>query len=103
MKKIKLNKEVKKKKFVKSNKIEKVLKILNDTLKTNFKYNIKKNNLSEIALNSDSKWDSLSHVKLLSVIEKKFKIVINEKNINQFSNFENIYKFLDKKKLFENL
>lgn len=99
MKKIKLNKKIQKKNFVNTNKIEKVLKILNDTLKTNFKYDIKKNNLSEIALNSHSKWDSLSHVKFLSVIEKKFKIVINEKNINQFSNLENIYKYFDKNKL----
>ena len=58
-----------------------------------FKYN--KNNLSKIALNSHYKWDSLSHAKLLSAIEKKFKITINEKNIDQFSNLRLIYNYLN--------
>ena len=41
--------------------------------------------------------DSLSHVKLLNAIEKKFKISINEKNINQFSNLKLILNYLNKK------
>ena len=56
-----------------------------------------------IELNDDSyaadfaKWDSLAHVKLLSVIEKKFKISINEANIDKFSNITSIFNFLSKK------
>jgi folate-dependent phosphoribosylglycinamide formyltransferase PurN/acyl carrier protein len=73
--------------------VKKLLKFINDTIKTNFKYN--KNNLSKIALNSHYKWDSLSHAKLLSTIEKKFKITINEKNIDQFSNLKLIYNYLN--------
>jgi acyl carrier protein len=84
---------------VKFNKIkaEKLLKFLNSTIKTNFKFNKKKNNLSEIALNTHYKWDSLSHVKLLDAIEKKFGISINEKNVDQFSNLQLILDYLNKK------
>ena len=52
---------------------KKLIKFLNNTLKTSYKYNEKKNNLSKIALNSHYKWDSLSHVKLLNAIEKNLK------------------------------
>ena len=79
-------------------KIEKILKFLNNTINTTFKLN-KNKNLSVIALNTHHKWDSLSHVKLLNAIEKKFKISINERNINQFSNLELIFNYLNKKKL----
>ena len=82
-------------------KAEKFVKFLNSTIKTTFKYN--KSNLSEIALNTHYKWDSLSHVKLLNAIEDKFKISINENNIDQFSNLELILNYLNKKKLLNNL
>ena len=39
---------------------KKLTKFLNNTLKTSYKYNEKKSNLSKIALNSHYKWDSLS-------------------------------------------
>jgi acyl carrier protein len=78
---------------------KKLIKFLNSTLKTSFKYNEKKNNLSKIALNSHYRWDSLSHVKLLNAIEKKFKISVNENSIDQFSNLELTLNYLNKKKL----
>ena len=81
--------------------VKKLLKFINVTIKTNFKYN--KNNLSQIALNSHYKWDSLSHVKLLNAIEKKFKISINENNIGEFSNLELVLNYLNKKKLIKYL
>ena len=59
-----------KKKFDEIN-AKKILNFINITIKTNFKY--KKNNLSKIALNNHYKWDSLSHAKLLSAIEKNLK------------------------------
>tara|TARA_Y100001970_G_C14259925_1_gene879566 strand:+ start:23249 stop:24226 length:978 start_codon:yes stop_codon:yes gene_type:complete len=77
--------------------VKKLLNFVNITIKTNFKY--KKNNLSQIALNNHYKWDSLSHAKLLSAIEKKFKISINEKNIDSFSNLRLIYNYLNKIKV----
>ncbi len=80
-------------------KTKKLIDFLNKTLKTTFKYNNKKDNLSKIALNSHYKWDSLSHVKLLNAIEKKFKISINEKNINHFSNLRLMFNYLNKNKL----
>ena len=82
---------------------KKLIKFLNNTLKTTYKYNEKKSNLSKIALNSHYKWDSLSHVKLLNAIEKKFKISVNENNIDQFSNLALILNYLNKKKLVEYL
>ncbi len=78
---------------------KKLLQFVNITIKTNFKYNEKKNNFSEIALNSHSKWDSLAHAKLLSAIEKKFRISINENNIDQFSNLRLIFNYLNKLKV----
>ena len=82
---------------------KKRIKFLNNTLKTSYIYNEKKSNLSKIALNSHYKWDSLSHVKLLNAIEKKFKISVHENNIDQFSNLELIFNYLNKKKLIKYL
>ena len=82
---------------------KKLIKFLNNTLKTSYIYNEKKSNLSKIALNSHYKWDSLSHVKLLNAIEKKFKISVHENNIDQFSNLELIFNYLNKKKLIKYL
>ncbi len=99
--KLKKSKISKKKLNYKSDKLkaEKLIKFLNSTIKTSFSFNKYKNNLSKIALNTHYKWDSLSHVKLLNEIEKKYKISINEKNINQFSNLKLILNYLSKNKL----
>ncbi len=78
-----------------------LLKLINFLGKViNFKFNVKKinnNKLEDLSLNNHPKWDSLAHVKLLSVIEKKFKITINEGNIDKFSNIKSIFNFLSKK------
>ena len=50
-----------------------------------------------MSLNNHPKWDSLAHVKLLSVIEQKFKVNINEANIEIFYNIKSIFDFLSKK------
>ena len=44
------------------------------------------------------KWDSLSHVKLIMVIESKFKISIKPEESLNFINFGQILKYLKKKK-----
>ena len=77
--------------------VKKLIEFLNKKIKKSYKLN-KKNNLSDIALNSHHKWDSLTHTKLLSAIEKKFKISINEKNIDHFSNLDLIFQYLSKDK-----
>ena len=51
-----------------------------------------------MSLNNHPKWDSLAHVKLLSNIERKFKISINENNIEHFSNLKLMFNYLNKKK-----
>jgi len=80
-------------------KISNLIRIINKIMKTNI---INKSNsakmLENIGLNNHPKWDSLSHVILISALEKKFKIKINEENFEHFSNLKLIYSYLDKKK-----
>jgi methionyl-tRNA formyltransferase len=78
-------------------KMRELIKIINKTLKINFKSNKKSKNLNKLALNNHPNWDSLAHVKLLSNIEKKFKIKIDESNINDFSNLNLMFKYFNKK------
>jgi len=49
-----------------------------------------------IYFNVHKNWDSLNHVVILQDIEKKFKIKINDKNIENFNNFLGIQKYLKK-------
>jgi acyl carrier protein len=44
------------------------------------------------------KWDSLSHVKLIMVIERKFKISIDPEESLEFISFGQILRYLKKKK-----
>ena len=37
-------------------------------------------------------WDSMSYFSILSSLEKKFKIKINQKNFNKFNSIKNILK-----------
>ena len=46
---------------------------VNNTIKTNFRYNSKRSDFSKVAFNSHSKWDSLAHAKLLSALERNIK------------------------------
>jgi methionyl-tRNA formyltransferase len=76
-------------------KSNKLIKIFNNVLKINFVKN-KNYNLNNIFLNNHPKWDSMAHVKLLSDIEKKMKIKIDEKNIDQFSSLRLILNYFNK-------
>ena len=78
--------------------LNKLIKVLNKTLKINFIYSKNSKELNKLSLNSHPKWDSLAHVKLLSNIERKFKISINENNIEHFSNLKLMFNYLNKKK-----
>ena len=101
IKKVNIKKKKDEKKNLKINKLkaDNLIKFINSILKTSYKYNEKKNNLLKICINSDYKWDSLSHVKLLNALEKKFKIKINNENFDQFNNSEKMYRYLENKKL----
>ena len=77
---------------IKEKKLKKLINFVNKTIKTDFKFDRRKvYKLKSYSLNNHPKWDSLAHVKLLSNIEKKFKISINEKNIRNFNNVQLIF------------
>ena len=48
----------------------------------------------DIVLNDHPKWDSLMHVKIISDLEKKFNININEKNFLKFTSIKKINKII---------
>ena len=51
-----------------------------------------------LGLGLHPKWDSLNHVKILYLIEKKYSVKIEEANIAHFNNICKIAKFLSRKK-----
>ena len=58
---------------------------------------IKKINDKSSAENVEN-WDSLTHVQLVSALEKKFKIKISaEEGIDAFNNFKQLVMFVQKK------
>ena len=58
---------------------------------------IKKINDKSNAENVEN-WDSLTHVQLVSALEKKFKIKISaEEGIDAFNNFKQLVSFVEKK------
>lgn len=77
------------KKFI--NIFKQVLKLDNVKLKNLLKGKI------DIKLNEYQNWDSMSHVKILTLIEKNFKIKINSSNVNKFNAFKSGINYLKKK------
>ena len=67
--------------------------IKNLKLKANEIRNLQSKNF-DIVLNDHSKWDSLMHVKIISDLEKKFNININEKNFLKFTSIKKIIKII---------
>lgn len=63
--------------------------------------NAKSKNLSkgkiDIKLNEYQNWDSMSHVEILTLIEKNFKIKINSGNVNKFNTYKSGINYLKKK------
>ena len=43
-------------------------------------------------------WDSLAHMSLISKLEKKFNLKINEIDMAKFTSYDSVYKFLIKRK-----
>ena len=78
---------------------KKLLKIFETNLKLGLREidNLKKGK-TDIKFNDHPKWDSLNHVKIISQLEKTFKLKVNEKNFTKFNSIKNI-NFLIKNKI----
>ena len=78
---------------------KKLLKIFKTNLKLSLREieNLKKNK-TDIKFNDHPRWDSLNHVKIISQLEKTFKLIVNEKNFTKFNSIKNI-NFLIKNKI----
>ena len=67
-----------------SEKKKEIIKIIKNILN-------EKINLNSTQANCKN-WDSMSYFSILSSLEKKFKIRINQKNFNKFNSIKNILK-----------
>lgn len=76
---------------------KRLLKIFQTNLKLSRKEidELKKGKI-DIKFNTHPKWDSLNHVKIISQLEKIFKITVNEKNFVKFNSIKNINNLLKK-------
>ena len=71
---------------INNNLINKKKKLVKIFIK-NFK--LKKNSKKyEDMFLGDGEWDSINHVRLISDLEKEFKLKINNKNFNKFISFK---------------
>lgn len=77
---------------------KKILKIFKKEFKINS--NLKKDLIAkkkDIKMNIFKNWDSMKHVKILTSVEKEFKIKINSRNEKYFQSFQNGISYLKKK------
>ena len=72
---------------------KKIISILKET----FPNNKIKNDLNKLKIGSFKTWDSLTHVNILLLIEKSFKIKFSLKEIEKLDRIENVIKLLKKK------
>mgnify|MGYP001322207176 CR=1 FL=1 len=73
------------------------LKTYNDAFKKTF--GIKETKLKKLKYQDVKSWDSVGHMNLMSVLEKKFKIEMNIDDIVDFSSYEKGKKILKKYKI----
>jgi acyl carrier protein len=69
---------------------DKLKKIFSKTLKINIK------NIKDVDMYKIAQWDSLTHIKLTSEIQKKFKITIKDENSFKLTNYKKFLEFLIK-------
>lgn len=69
---------------------EKLKKIFSKTL------NIAKNKIINADMYKTIEWDSLSHIKLISIVEKDFKINIDNENSFKLISYKKFLEFLIK-------
>ena len=60
-------------------------------------FKIEKKQLTKISYNKSEFWDSLSHMNLISEIEKKFKLKLSYKDMIKMNNYKNIFQIIKKK------
>ena len=74
-------------------------KKIEDKLKTIFSktFKIKKKNIIDADMYKIIQWDSLSHIRLISAIQKEFKIAINDESSFKLTNYKKFLEFLIKK------
>jgi acyl carrier protein len=60
-------------------------------------FDIKKNNINNLSFNNVDAWDSISHLDLISKIEKEFKIKIKSSEISKLTDEIKIINFILKK------
>ena len=73
------------------------LKSYNDAFKKTF--GIKETKLKKLKYQDVKSWDSVGHMNLMSVLEKKFKIEMDIDDILDFSSYEKGKKILKKYKI----
>jgi acyl carrier protein len=49
---------------------------------------------NDLQFNKISQWDSLSHVKILNALEKKFQFKVDSSNFSKLNSYKKICKFL---------
>ncbi len=76
---------------MKKNIVEKKLETL--FMKT---FKVNKKQLSQLSIGNFYKWDSLSHIRLVMDIEKKFQISINNNVSVNLTSYKKIYNYLIK-------
>lgn len=59
-------------------------------------FKIEKKQLNKISYNKSEFWDSLSHMNLISEIEKKYKVKLNYKEMIKMTNYKNIVQIIKK-------
>tara|TARA_B100000427_G_scaffold274942_1_gene243276 strand:- start:17 stop:244 length:228 start_codon:yes stop_codon:yes gene_type:complete len=62
-----------------------------------FKTKISERRITKLSSYNFKKWDSLEHINLLMIIEKKFKIKLKFSEMIELNSFQKIEKFLKKK------
>tara|TARA_Y100001935_G_C17232242_1_gene471019 strand:+ start:800 stop:1039 length:240 start_codon:yes stop_codon:yes gene_type:complete len=73
------------------------LKTYNEAFKKTF--GVKETKLKKLKYQDVKSWDSVGHMNLMSVLEKKFKIEMNIDDIVDFSSYEKGKKILKKYKI----
>ena len=64
--------------------------------KKKFDLKISDQRITKLSNSNFKKWDSLEHINLLMMVEKKFKIKFKFSDITELNSFNKIEKFLNK-------
>ena len=76
------------KKKISDKNYKEIIKLVKDILNEKINLNSNQSNCKN--------WDSMAYLSILSSLEKKYKIKINQKNFSKFNSIKNILRILDK-------